>query len=147
MDIDVRARWTEIDRIVDNTDGGYVENGDGWINSGAGYERRNGLLPLARQTSGAGEGNNTATWTFSGLGQDNYEVFITWTASTPVPAHAQYQGRKPIFFNNLQKRTSALSGWHAKAIVDGVEQVRPGLPSSMTSSRRSRGMPPSCGKC
>ena len=61
------------DRVIDDGDSGYVQEGDGW--------RRGGLAGSYGgdyRFHAAGNGSNRVRWTFDNLATGNYEVFTTW---------------------------------------------------------------------
>ena len=63
--------------VWDDGDTGYAETGSGW---GQGYAAGsyNGDCRWTWNSGGADKAN----WTFDGLGAGNYEVYVTWAAST-----------------------------------------------------------------
>ncbi len=70
-----RLNWNPIPAVtIDNGQSGYSETGSGWGTfSGGGY---NGSLLVVA----AGNGANTATWTFTGLGAGTYNAAVDWLA-------------------------------------------------------------------
>ena len=74
---------TSAEFIVDNGTAAYSESGVGWSALGTGY---NG----GSRTHLPGTGSNSATWTFAGLDDGQYDIFVTWVTDAANATNASF---------------------------------------------------------
>jgi len=99
--------------IIDNVDAGYSETGSGWATwgidpniYGADFSYKTGSTT-----------NDTASWAFTGLSNDNYKVYVSWPPNFAASPSAPYSGTDGFSTNTVNQTNAPV----ADLVLGGVD--------------------------